>query len=144
MPSSPVCVDCIRDGVPRYRDTPHGGPRTPLCVTHFRARRKDTRERARAARLEKVYSISAEDYQRLYQAQGGKCAWCRRATGKTKALAVDHDHACCAGPTSCGRCVRGLLCGPCNQELGRAGDSPDFFRRAIEYLANPPARRVFS
>ncbi|MGW3992195.1 endonuclease VII domain-containing protein [Amycolatopsis sp. NPDC004772] len=143
MPSSPVCVDCIKDGVTTVRPTPYGGPRTPLCVTHHRARRKATRERARASRLERVYSISAEAYATLYEAQGGQCALGCGATGKTKALAVDHDHSCCPGSTSCGKCVRGLLCGPCNVLLGRFRDSPDPFRRAIEYLADPPARRVF-
>jgi hypothetical protein len=136
-------VDCIKDGVKTVRPTPHGGPRTPLCVTHNRARRKAARERARASRLERVYSISAELYAALYEAQGGHCAFCP-ATGKTKALAVDHDHACCNGPTSCGKCVRGLLCGPCNQLIGRFRDDPESFRRIISYLVNPPARRVLS
>ena len=37
---------------------------------------------------------------------------------------VDHDHGCCAGPTSCGKCVRGLLCARCNFVLGLLEESP--------------------
>lgn len=27
---------------------------------------------------------------------------------------VDHDHRCCGPNPSCGRCVRGIVCGSCN------------------------------
>jgi hypothetical protein len=73
------------------------------------------------------------DYDRLYASQSCRCFICQRATGKRKRLAVDHDH-------SSGE-VRGLLCGPCNHDLiGRYG-LPALLR-AIEYLTNPPARKV--
>lgn len=32
---------------------------------------------------------------------------------------IDHDHACCAGPMSCGACIRGVLCGSCNMAFGQ-------------------------
>ncbi len=81
-------------------------------------------------------------YQTLYSYQGGTCAVCRRATGKSKKLSVDHDHACCDGPVSCGKCCRGLLCGICNKMLGAARDSVDFFQRAIDYLEHPPYQEM--
>jgi hypothetical protein len=87
-----------------------------------------------------VYAITPEVYAALYRLQGGHCAICQRATGERKRLAVDHDHSCCNGPTSCGQCVRGLLCKSCNQTLGRFRDSPEAFERAAAYLRHPPAR----
>lgn len=56
--------------------------------------------------------------------------------GKRKSLlVVDHDHGCCpADSASCGRCVRGLICGYCNSAAGMVGDSPSRARRLADYL----------
>lgn len=70
-------------------------------------------------RLQSVYSISFDDYNRMLIRQGGGCAICHAASTAGRRLAVDHDHACCSGKTSCGRCVRALLCTNCNWVLGR-------------------------
>lgn len=138
MPAEHVCKDCRAEGLTTApRPAPHPGPR---CVTHHRAKRKRDKERAHGLRVEAGFNISKERYDQLKAFQGGVCALCRRATGATKRLAVDHDHSCCAGKTSCGKCVRGLLCGPCNSVLSHARDDVEFFRRAVEYLLFPPAR----
>ena len=34
---------------------------------------------------------------------------------------VDHDRLCCEGNTSCGKCIRGLLCRKCNMSNGQTG-----------------------
>lgn len=117
------CKDCRAEGIVTNRPANNPGPR---CTTHHRAKIKADRARSRARRLEKVYTLTEDEYQTLYRAQGGRCYACRRATGKTKRLAVDHDH-------DTGE-VRGLLCGPCNKTLGHARDSVEFFVRFAEYL----------
>lgn len=132
------CKDCVAEGVTTRRPAPHPGPR---CATHHRRRRNATREAARAAHVERTYSITEEQRQELYEAQGGTCAGCP-ATGATRRLSVDHDHACCPGSTSCGECVRGLLCRTCNRFLGHVRDDPAALRRLADYLENPPAQRV--
>jgi hypothetical protein len=84
------------------------------------------------------FGISSDLYWALHEFQGGRCAILNcRATGKTKALAVDHDHKCCPGRTSCGKCVRGLLCGPHNEMFGRNGDDPEVFQDMAGYLRMP-------
>lgn len=135
-PSSPGkgrCVDCIAAGITTDRPTPYGGPRSPLCVTHHRQRKKKLSARNHARRTENTFGLTVQEYQALYVAQGGRCAVCRVATGRARRLAVDHDHET--------GIIRGLCCSQCNYVLlGRFG--PDAMRRALEYLENPPAVAV--
>lgn len=85
---------------------------------------------AHAARTEKVYGITAEQYDWLFKRQGGRCAVCRNKP-RSQRLAVDHDHQTGA--------VRGLLCKRCNHDLlGGGHDDPALLWRAIGYLLFPP------
>ncbi len=131
-----ICKDCVREGVETYRPAPHRGPR---CATHWRKYRKGAKQAAHATYVQRQYGLDEGDYGKLYEAQNGVCAICQRANGATRKLSVDHDHKCCSGGVSCGYCVRGLLCRPCNDMLGHARDSWEFFARAIRYLQKPPA-----
>lgn len=71
------------------------------------------------------YNLTAEQAIRLRD--GG---WCDLCTSWSYRLCVDHDHVCCPTPTmSCGRCVRGLVCHPCNTALGRFEDGLGRLRR---------------
>lgn len=47
------------------------------------------------------------------------CAVC--SLNDRRCLCVDHDHRCCPGDRSCGKCVRGLLCRTCNRIEGLLG-----------------------
>jgi len=138
------CIDCLAEGVTRPRPTPHGGPRSPRCVTHHRAKKQRERLRAHELKVQAGYGISGEQYWQLYAAQDGKCFICQRATGQRKRLAVDHEHnkdGCTHPPeTGCPACVRALLCGPCNQMIGRLGVAA--LTRAIDLLQNPPAQSI--
>lgn len=126
------CKECV---VGSTRPAPHPGPR---CASHHRAIKKVRQDAAHEAMVQRVYGLPPGLYEAMYQAQGGRCAICQIATGKAKRLAVDHDHSCCPGRISCGRCVRGLLCGSCNHViLGRY--TPEMLERAIHYLIDPPA-----
>jgi len=86
---------------------------------------------ARRERLWRDYKITPEQYQEMFEAQGRRCAICRNEPGPTGLLAIDHDHGCCPGTRTCGKCIRGLLCFPCNSFLGRVNDDP---ARLVGYL----------
>lgn len=91
-----------------------------------------TRERRRARYIERVYGVAAQEYEAMLAAQRGLCAICKHEPkGEWH---VDHDHACCSGATSCGACVRGLLCVDCNHGLGRFRDDPAVLSAAVRYL----------
>lgn len=98
----------------------------------FRATRGDewARQRNRQHKLKLYYGISAEDYDRMLDAQGGRCAICggtqTEADVRKRHLSVDHCHAT-------GR-VRGLLCESCNFGLGKFRDDPALLAAALEYL----------
>ena len=84
----------------------------------------------------KRYRLDPASFQRLLEAQGRRCAICRRSVEDGAQLTVDHDHACCNDRKkySCGRCNRGLLCGTCNMLLGGAHDNPAILLAAVDYL----------
>ena len=89
------------------------------------------------------YSLSLEDLNEIYLKQDGKCPLCLKALSNPTIedavrweSNIDHDHDCCPGDTTCGNCVRGLLCRDCNLMIGHAKDNLDTLKRAVEYLEN--------
>lgn len=142
-----VCIDCLALPLtarpPRPRPT-DGRPRAPRCYTHGLEEIRRVKAANQARNWRNTFGLTADDYAKLYEFQGGKCAICRVATGEARALAVDHDHSCCPGPSSCGNCTRGLLCKGCNFVLlGRYGN--EALLRAVAYIGGDnPATRLRS
>lgn len=133
MKKTIVCADCITEGVTNYR-APVAGAAKNRCCLHDRAFRKASRARAAEARVQRVYGLAPGEYQALYEFQDGRCPICLTATGTgAKRLAVDHDHV--SGE------VRGLLNARCNHDLLGFFDEAALLR-AIQYLRDPPARRM--
>lgn len=101
-------------------------------------RRKQAREYNRANSLKRTHGITHEQFDAILASQGGGCAICGASQGDARGrrLHVDHDHDCCPGKTSCGNCVRGLLCNGCNTGIGLLGDDPARLASAVRYLIN--------
>jgi hypothetical protein len=95
----------------------------------------------RKSHVSKLYGISVESYEEMFQNQGGKCAACgnpetSKQCGRVMRLGVDHDHVTGV--------IRGLLCNQCNRVLGLFRDNPDVIRRALNYLREHESKRTES
>jgi len=76
--------------------------------------------------LENKYGLTEEQYQELWDKQGGLCAICGKSEETTTRLHVDHDHET--------KIIRGLLCGKCNRGVGMFDDNKELLQKAIDYL----------
>lgn len=81
--------------------------------------------------LKRKFGITLEQYDRMFEEQGGVCVICGKEETSTfqgiiRRLAVDHDH-------KTGK-IRGLLCANCNLTLGYAKDDIIILSRMIAYL----------
>lgn len=98
-----------------------------------RMARPGVRERDRIIRRARMHSISVD---RLLDLMAGGCGICGVLTCKNgNSLHIDHDHWCCPGEYSCGKCVRGALCYVHNVWFEHFLDSP----RVIAYLERTDA-----
>ena len=102
----------------------------------FRRLRPDrVKQIARESKLRRKYGLSLDDYHGLLEDQNFTCKICKRKDVTfRKRLSVDHNHACCPGEGSCGKCIRGLLCHHCNAALGNVQDNIKTLQAMIEYL----------
>lgn len=66
----------------------------------------------------------------MAEEQGLLCALCR----KSPPVHLDHDHSCCPGQDTCGKCVRGLLCNRCNTLVGYYERDPNTFNSVVAYV----------
>lgn len=73
----------------------------------------DTKSRAAVYTRKYRYGITEEQYDNLLIEQNNSCAVCREVFTESIKPWVDHDHNCCKGQKSCGKCLRGLLCSKC-------------------------------
>jgi hypothetical protein len=93
------------------------------------------------------HTMTVDQYTALRVAQADRCGACREPLrfGETRAVTVDHNPKCCqyktlgtkrtkGMPISCGKCVRALLCSPCNRAVGFLERYPQRLHMWIEYV----------
>ena len=93
----------------------------------------DFRRRLLSGQHESKYGITLDEKDALLAERGG-CAACGATETTGHGWHTDHDHACCPGQRSCGKCVRGILCHACNVTLGQSKESIERLESLINYL----------
>ncbi len=134
-----LCKAC-RNELSRLRRT-HNPEKCRAEQRTWRAKNKDRIPMIkRRSDLKGKYGLTLEEYESMVDKQGGVCYVCKQPekscvkSGTLMSLAVDHDHSCCPGEKSCGKCIRGLLCSKCNRGLGYFDDNLELIRSLVEYL----------
>jgi hypothetical protein len=99
-----------------------------LCQKEQHRQWRQMNPRKRRASRYAFYGMSIGEYERLLEAQNGKCAICgaTKPGERIQHFVVDHDHQT--------GCIRGLLCNLCNVLLGSARDNPIILESAKAYL----------
>jgi hypothetical protein len=139
----PWCRDCWRDYMGTKARTVKSQTKAEYDRDYRRANKDRIKDEWFASYLWTTYRMTEREYDALLEVQGHACAICSATTagaarGRSNGrFSVDHDHACCPGRQSCGKCVRGLLCRLCNTGIGSLKDDERTLRAAIQYLRKP-------
>ena len=92
----------------------------------------NNRTKLKGYQLKRCYQLSINDIELKIQKQNNQCAICEKEF--ISSPHIDHDHGCCPGRTTCGKCIRGLLCKACNRGLGMFSDKEVLLEKALAYL----------
>lgn len=93
-------------------------------------------ERSLSSDLKYRHKVTWDELKEMLDEQGGRCYLCDIVLDfeASRGVHVDHDHQCCPGERSCGKCIRGLACHACNTGIGAFGDDPARMRLAADRL----------
>jgi len=132
-----VCLTC-KEKLPSssFSKTYKNGKLHLYCKTcraiSAKEHRKNNPNVYRNYEYKKKYKITIDVYNKVFDQQGGVCAICKQVWSKP--LVIDHDHDCCPGEKTCGKCLRALLCGNCNSGIGWLKHDIKVLKSAIKYI----------
>lgn len=81
------------------------------------------------------YKLNKNDVLKMLNDCNNQCIGCQSEFVNNNFL-IDHNHQCCSGRNSCGKCVRGLLCAGCNTGIGFLQDDVVRMKNLVTYLEN--------
>jgi hypothetical protein len=94
-----------------------------------------TRAHCRKCNILRRMGITAKEYYAILESQNSHCAICPATESNNgRELVVDHNHNCCGPTKACSKCIRALLCDPCNTAIGMLKDNSVLARKAADYL----------
>ena len=135
-----LCKICIKAGVKDYKKRHRTVyvPKTEYSVEKVPVEPKSPQP-YNTTWLKRLYNITPEVYQKMLKKSRGVCPICNikfDTTKRSTTPCVDHDHACCPGTKTCGKCLRGLICFKCNMGLGFFEDNCLYLKAATDYLTH--------
>jgi hypothetical protein len=87
---------------------------------------KNNPDKLKSRRLKRVYNLTLEGWDQLFESQGSKCAICETTDpGPRKEWHTDHIKGT--------KVVRGILCQLCNMSL-HSRDTPELLRKKANYI----------
>lgn len=113
------------------------------CDAAWRAAHPKDAAGWRERNLLQRWGLTPDQWDAMLESQGGRCGnlACRTTDPGKRGWHVDHDHGCCPGnKKSCGKCIRGLLCGRCNRAAGLVDDDPNALRGLADFIDRHAAR----
>lgn len=121
---------CINAGSNSVIDKPMITPQKDKAATKLKSLT------GKVDRLTRKYHMTFYEYLILLDTYDYACGICHKPFTTDNPAHIDHNHLCCPNKTSCGKCVRGLLCRTCNTGIGYFRDNPQYMSNGAEYLIN--------
>ena len=88
----------------------------------------------RKSHLKRLYKLTPEQYDQRVRDQNRLCLLCLEPLDLTINNPIDHNHKCCSGEKSCGKCVRGILHDRCNRYISLLEKYPELLPAALKYI----------